>query len=600
MTAAGRLIRKLRFDLKLRQKLLISYLAIIVIPFVALGIFVSRKVSRIVEERTAYSAEQAFEQAASFLGYRLYNVVKVSRAFVVDTDVNAILLKDDNTYDLLNQRVDMDTLTYLFFSYQDGVNIERIRLYVRDHLEYATEHVNLFGMAEARDAAWYRYLEASGDSYVWCPSEYLTAEGEASQNTLTLARHIMDLTDLRRKIGVLRVDIRKSHVSTILANSSVLADSVTYVENRAGDLVAASNAELLPRIAGFMGRIREDYPPEGGLHPLYVDGKTALVAQRSLTTSDWRIIMVIPFAGIESQSRAVRNQVFLVITGIAGVAYLLAFLMTGPVTRRLSSVIAKMDEARRGSLEKLEVPPSGDEVGELAATYNTMIEEIVTLMTQKERAQRELKGAELKALQAQINPHFLYNTLDMIKWMARRNMAAEIEELLTTLSAFYRLSLSEGRETIPIRDELRHVRMYARIQNMRFRGAIDFQVQVPESVLDCSIPKVTLQPLVENSILHGINETADKRGTVRVTGERHDGRITLVVWDDGVGMGPERLATILDSGGAPGSGFGVRNIHDRFRLYYGDAYGLSFESIPGRGTTVRVRFPAAGASEKSP
>ena len=169
-------------------------------------------------------------------------MLKVSHVFLVDQEINTILLKDMKGYDLRSQRVDMDTLTNLFFNYQDGVNIERIRLYVRDGLDYARERQNLFGMSVAQSSRWYAYLERSGNTYVWCPSEYLDTDEPDSSDTLSLARYIVDLDDLRRHIGVLRIDISKSQVMDILAKSSAIADSITYVQNDAGDIVASSSA----------------------------------------------------------------------------------------------------------------------------------------------------------------------------------------------------------------------------------------------------------------------------------------------------------------------------------------------------------------------
>ncbi len=221
-----------------------------------------------------------------------------------------------------------------------------------------------------------------------------------------------------------------------------------------------------------------------------------------------------------------------------------------------------------------------------------MIDEIEMHIAREERTQRELKGAELKSLQAQINPHFLYNTLDMIKWMSRRGMADEIEELLNSLATFYRLSLSSGRETISVREELHHVELYTRIQNMRFRGAIEFAIGVDEAVMEFGILRVTLQPLVENAILHGINEKPDKRGHIRITGSLAGKDVVLAVADDGVGIEQWRLASLLDASDSRRGGFGVRNIHERYRLFYGDAYGLSFASTAGAGTTATVRFAA--------
>ncbi len=533
-----------------------------------------------------------FEQASAYLEYRLYNVLKVSHVFLVNPQLNAILLRDLATYDLRSQRVDMDTLTNLFFSYQDGVNIDRIRLYVRDELDYAEERVNLIGMAEARRSRWFHSLEASGSTYLWCPSEYLDADGDDSSDTLSLARYIFDLDNLRRRIAILRIDIRKSQVVGILAKASASVDSITYVQNRAGDIVAASDAAALPRFRPWIGIITEANPAEGGLRQIAAGGETALVEQRSLDTTDWRIVTVIPVASIEAQSGAIRNQIILVTLAIAIVAWLAAYAMSGSFTRRLSGIMTKMGSARGGSLERLTLPAGRDEIGELARTYDTMIGEIETHIAREERTQRELKGAELKALQAQINPHFLYNTLDMIKWMSRRGMADEIEELLNSLATFYRLSLSQGRETIPIRDELRHVELYTRIQNMRFRGAIDFSVDVAESILPFEILRVTLQPIVENAILHGINEKPDKRGYIHIGGRREAEDLVLWVEDDGVGIDPSRLASLLEPDASHHAGFGVRNIHERIRLYYGERYGLSYRSAPGQGTTVSVHIAA--------
>jgi two-component system sensor histidine kinase YesM len=591
-----RLLRSYRFDLKLKQKLLVSYLAIIVVPYAILAVFLSDKISRIVEERIAYSAEQAFEQAGAFLEYKLYNVRRVSHILLLDTGVNEILLKDAATYELREQRIDMTALTDLFFSLQDGVNVDRVRLYVRDGLEYAGERVNLFPIGEARKSRWYRSLEESGDSYVWCPSEYLEDGAEA----LSLARFLVDLTDLKNRIGVVRIDFKKTQVADILKKSSAIRDSFTFVRNGTGDLVAVSDGALYARYTAFVSSVGESPSEDADLRRVKTHVGEALVGDRVFEGTDWRMTTVIPFAGIVAESGRIRNQIFIVILAIATAAYLLAFFIAGSVTRRLSGIMGKMETVKHGSLEKLSLPAGKDEVGELVVTYNLMMDEIRDLIAQEERTQRELKGAELKALQAQINPHFLYNTLDVVKWMSRKGMADEIEELLSLLATFYRLSLSEGRETIPIRDELRHVELYARIQGMRSRGAIAFTVDVGQDVLDCGILKVTLQPLVENSILHGIMEKPDKRGSIRISGGREDGDVNLAVEDDGVGMSAETLAGILDPSRARLSGFGVRNIHERFKLYYGGTYGLGYESSPGSGTRVRIKFKALPAVRESP
>ncbi len=586
------LVRSFRFDVKLRQKLLVSYLAIIVVPFTILGVFVARKISLIVEERITYSTERAFEQAAAFLEYKLYNVKRVSHLILMDTVVNNILLKDLSSYALPDQLKDMAFLTALFFSYQDGESVDRVKLYVRDPLIYADEGVNLLALSAAKRSPWYGFLEKSGDQYAWCPSRYLDGEKVDGSDALSLARHLPDLNDLKRFIAVLRIDFKKSMVADILKKSATMDESVTYVVNRAGDIVASSDAAEMEKSAAFVALMKDMPVERGGLRRIRTERGDALVGMRALSGTDWRMVSVIPFKGIVAQSALVRNQIFLVILAIAAAAYVLAYFISGSVTRRLSLIVATMEGAKRGSLKKLSPPAGTDEVGELADTYNLMVDEITALMAMQERVQRELKGAELKALQAQINPHFLYNTLDMIKWMSRKGMADEIEELLNSLAVFYRLALSEGKEIIPLREELRHVEIYAHIQNVRYRGAIHFLVQVEEGALDYGILKVTLQPLVENAIVHGIIEKPEKRGRILVSGARNGDELCVSVEDDGVGIPPGTLAHILDPDGAHAGGFGVRNIHERFRLYYGEKYGLTFHSVPGKGTKATVTWKA--------
>lgn len=240
-----------------------------------------------------------------------------------------------------------------------------------------------------------------------------------------------------------------------------------------------------------------------------------------------------------------------------------------------------------------------DELGELDASFNIMVGQIRELLAAKVEEQNKLKKAELKALQAQINPHFLYNTLDTIVWKAEASQKDEVIALVQELSSFFRISLSKGNEWIRVRDELEHVRAYLAIQGMRYHDILRYRVEAGDGCGEATILKLSLQPLVENAIYHGIK---NKRGggcvTVRV---RPDEKAALLfeVEDTGNGMSAEQLARVqrmLDGsgeelGGDHGSGVGLRNVNERVRLYYGPEYGLRVESTPGEGTIVSMRIP---------
>ncbi len=200
----------------------------------------------------------------------------------------------------------------------------------------------------------------------------------------------------------------------------------------------------------------------------------------------------------------------------------------------------------------------------------------------------------MKALQAQINPHFLYNMLDMINWLAQSGQQEKVSAAIQTLSKFYKLTLSKKNITIPIGEELRHVSLYVMLQNMRFENKIEFIVDVPDEIMEYEIPKLVLQPIVENSILHGIFERESKAGNIVIMAWTENGDIIFTVSDTGMGIRPERLKTILDGTeeSEHGSNIGIYNTHMRLKYLYGEKYGLHFESNYGQGTEVQVRIPA--------
>jgi two-component system sensor histidine kinase YesM len=257
-----------------------------------------------------------------------------------------------------------------------------------------------------------------------------------------------------------------------------------------------------------------------------------------------------------------------------------------------------MRKAEKGDLELISVRPGKDEIGELMESFNFMIQRIKILIEEQYKSGQEIKSAELKALQAQINPHFLYNTLDLINWTAIKYNVPEISSTVKSLSRFYKLSLSKGRDTVPISDELEHVKLYTDIQNRRFENKIILDIQVEDRILGYNVPKIILQPIVENSILHGILEKDDKAGRITITGALQQDTIILKVSDDGVGMDEEAINDILNAKTDEIYGYGVWNINNRLRLYYGEEAGLLIRSEIGKGTEAEIRIPAV-ADESS-
>ncbi|MBN1303265.1 MAG: sensor histidine kinase, partial [Anaerolineales bacterium] len=254
----------------------------------------------------------------------------------------------------------------------------------------------------------------------------------------------------------------------------------------------------------------------------------------------------------------------------------------------------------KDDLQALVTSDNVDEITELGMSFNIMIGRIRELLNAKVKEQENLKKAELKALQAQINPHFLYNTLDTIVWMAEANKTDQVIEIVRAFSSFFRIALSKGKDWITIREEIEHVRSYLKIQKMRYRDILDYKFEVDKELLNGTILKLTLQPLVENALYHGIK---NKRGggTIIVRAQQvGENSVRLEVQDDGIGLTPEKLARVratlnddLEIGEIIFSdgGFGLENVHKRIKLYYGKQYGLYIQSEYNAGTQVIARIP---------
>jgi two-component system sensor histidine kinase YesM len=320
-----------------------------------------------------------------------------------------------------------------------------------------------------------------------------------------------------------------------------------------------------------------------------------VVAQLSEYTQ-WKTVGVFPLNEIMRQVSTIRYY-SLIIAGVTVlVALVVSVFFTGGIARPVIELRSLMKEAEEGNLAVRFEGRQEDEIGHLGKSFNTMIEEIQKLIDMVYREQQSKREAELKSLQEQIKPHFLYNTLDTIQWMAQEHGAQDIVKVVGALTRLFRIGLSRGKEMIRLTDELEHVRSYLIIQKARYEDKFDFSLSAEDGVLCCMVLKLTLQPLVENAIYHGIKERRG-HGTIRVEALRRDAMLLLRVSDDGVGMSPRKLEevrallTASHPHGEGLAGYGIHNVHERIQLSFGTRYGLSFESASDRGTTVEVLHP---------
>jgi two-component system sensor histidine kinase YesM len=296
----------------------------------------------------------------------------------------------------------------------------------------------------------------------------------------------------------------------------------------------------------------------------------------------------------------VRWETLAIVLIFAALAF--SVLAAWSLSRSIYTPIKKLHDVTatitRNDLQALVNSENVDEITELGMSFNIMIGKIKDLLDSKMKEQENLKKAELRALQAQINPHFLYNTLDTIIWMAEAKKTDEVVSIVSALSSFFRISLSKGMDWITIAEEVERTKSYLTIQKMRYRDIMDFTIEMDEAVSNFTVVKLILQPLVENALYHGIKNKR-QGGTIIVrASQKNESEVQLEVEDDGIGFTPDKLAQLQaeladDSGDIKlESGFGIGNVNRRIRLYYGKPYGLSVKSEYNTGTRVTLVIPA--------
>jgi len=396
-------------------------------------------------------------------------------------------------------------------------------------------------------------------------------------------------------LGYLLVVIDPELFAQVYRGVDVGRGADLFVVDRQG-LVVSSRHPARP--LGSQGLPSAWMEPDLGSRPLLKqwEGQEQLIATAPLGTTGWTVVGAIPSSYLDSETVNIATQVFL----FSLVALLLALAVSLQIAEGFTAPLRNLEKTMElfgdGVMQARSIVGRDDEVGRLQRSFNAMASDITGLLARIDEEHRRRQLTELQVLEYQINPHFLYNTLDSINWMAQKADQKAIAEIVTALARFFRLSLSHGRETYRVRDEVEHAQAFLKISQMRYPDCFTYEFDVDPALLDGLTLKIVLQPLVENAIKHGINKRS-RGGLIRVVGRAGAGGLEWQVIDNGKGIPEdrrlalvERLASgqVADQG--PG-GFGLANVSHRIKLNYGPLYGLGLEAVPGGGTLVRVTLP---------
>jgi two-component system sensor histidine kinase YesM len=584
--------RKFKY-LHLSTKLQILIFLSVIAPLIAGMLLFNNYMVSAIDARLRENADNAFSQAFNLTSNSFDLIQRDTTQLLMNSSVNELLrgpYADIITRrDLKNQaQLSIDNLEH-----SEGWQA-KITIYTMDSNVDVVDGYHYQFLSKAAETTWYPSFMATSYRNQWV-FDPVTDE-------LSFLVRVCALEEFPRTLAILKTDISLAFLEETLHNALTIDGSIAcIVDEKSGFIAQSSRGENsdIP-LTDPISHNKLSYL-KTNTETVRYQGIEYLAYYRSYKNyQNWSLIILVPLSPASTTLMKDWQWVFcLLIDALCAMFFLMITLMfSRKIVHRIGSVSQQMKLVQNGELLPLPHPKLvRDEISDLVDSYNYLIDELHLLESERNYASEQRKQSEMSALQAQMSPHFLYNTLEIINYYAFSNQADMVEKIVTLLARFYKLNLNRGKEFCTVWQELDLVESYFEIQNLRYNGSLKMDIHLPESLRDKEIPHIVLQPIVENAIRHGI-VSGNGTGTIVIDVTQNSQDLIISVTDDGVGMTEERIHQIneglfvpLDLSADTGSHYGVQNINERLRGYYGSAYSLRFDSRLDHGTTVSMRFP---------
>ena len=576
-------MNKIHFLNALRIKLGIIAVILIAIPIMVFSFTYSKTVKDIIQKKYTESAIQSVFETGEKINLMLDDLEEFS-TMVISNSTLLRMLKNRSDY----TQDDFNNVLRTFITSRD--DIEAIDLSVEN--TYYSTGVRKIGLP---DRISYKLFNSSGQP-IWIPTRSKMIEilsGTFEKKYFTLGRKVVDYNTLK-DYGFIRFDFEENILKDAyysLQEDETSSTEVFICDNK-GKIISHPNKGRIGETIqseAYTDKVLKDY--KGHNYMLYKTDVEKIAIYSTIENNDWKIIKTLPTSYLYQEINHLQKQllfggsvyVFVIILFIL----IFAFRYTEPMMK-MKAVIKKVEQ---GDLTARTEIMSNDEVGQLGLSLNNMIEKMQLLIDRLVKEEQEKKELELEALHAQINPHFLYNTLNTIKWMAKIQGNTSVSKAITALIKLLRISINLGRDMITLREEIDYVENYVLIQKLRFNKTIHILKNIDESCLDLTVPKLILQPIVENSIIYGLTEERMEI-SIQIKSFIKEEQLIIEISDDGPGIEAEVLKNILSNSTDKNkfSKVGLNNINHRIQLYCGSEYGIDIEAKMGVGTLVRCRL----------
>lgn len=563
-------------NLKLKKKLYLIYVVTSILPMMVVGFYCYHQINHLLMEREIKNLQNGLNQAAEVVNNQLTIYENMSDYLAFN---QAILQTVSypygyNYYEMYNQFTTVldPMVTSLKYLHSD---INQVTIYARDDIE--RHDTTIAPLHDIEDEPWFFEITSS-NKILWV----IDKEKEK-------VFCVRNMPELQGELGVLYIEV----------DYQSLFEPFTQIMDENYGVYVQENDEMV----FFYNVFEEPYNKMDYSEENITSLKTSEDSEFIFVDTDMEGELGF-HAGLYRPVKEIRSAVWSILSSMIGIilvstaaALILITQLTGMIVRNIEKLVDNMKNVKKGNLEVTISSDSNDEIGELVQSFEEMVNRIKVLIEEVYESKISLKEYEMKALQAQINPHFLYNTLSLINWKAIEANEKDISKVTLALSKFYRTALNKGNSILPLADEISNVKSYLDIQLIMHDYEFDVEMDIDERMYHYDSPNLILQPLIENAIDHGVDLKTEGRGKIMIKGWEAPEGMYLTVEDNGVGMEEEVAQTILTM---KSKGYGVRNVDERIKLMYGNEYGLSIESKVGEGTKITVYLPVGiGGTELS-
>jgi|GEM_PF-1186092 len=577
----------------IRTKIFISTLIFLIIPFIITFNWTNKTLENVIERKIGSSAQESLYLVNWNIGLFLEEMQRSSVDIATNPSITKLLKEPESYTPYEKLRLNDTVLNRLYSSYFTNTYVT---LFDREGRWLSTSYLPEQLHEQYVGADWYKDMMGKPYQQKWMFNfkERLYMDRKP---IVTLVKTITELQSARN-IGMVVFSVTEMDLRRYLGGLK----GEVYLVDQEGVVVSSPIKSMVGQSlsgASYMAAVQAN---KNGQQIIEQDGDKWIVNYGTVGINGWKLVQLLPYDTVFKEIFDIRYT--------NGIVFVLIFIVFLLITLSISYGISKPLMLLRKRMRELEdkgfhstLSVSGpQEIASLIETYNRMVKEIRGLLIRVKEEYEQKEDMRFRALQAQINPHFLLNTINNIKWMAYLRQDGEVGDMLSNLGGILEGSIGRGGSLIPLRQELDYIQNYVGLMRMKFHG-VELEIDVPDDLMEQEVIQIMLQPTIENSLIHGI-EPSGGAGRLVVTARVEEASFVLDVSDDGVGMTGERLAEVrtgLEEGAIAGEGMpnriGVRNVHDRLRLQYGEPYGIRIYSEPGKGTTVRYVLPARRVSK---